>query len=141
MLLDKSDDIKEDDNDEDDSDLGMHSDHCARHIFLFYECYNGFHSTEINFSRVGMDDFDVAKEDTEGRIQLDPSVWANPPKPPPNNPFSLYQSPDFLRHNMHQYGVPQPIQQPMLQQQQQQNHHHHQMNSLLDSLQSGMVSC
>lgn len=95
---------------------------------------------EINFSRVGMDDFDVAKEDTEGRIQLDPSVWGPlDPKPAQTNHFSLYQSPDFLRHHMPQpqYGMPAPIQQPMMQQQNQQ---HHQMNSLLESLQSGMVS-
>lgn len=88
-----------------------------------------------------MDDFDVAKEDTEGRIQLDPSVWA--PKPAPTNPFSLYQSPDFLRHHMHQYAMPVPIQQQSMMQQQnhqQQNHQQHQMNSLLESLQSGMVS-
>lgn len=59
----------------------------------------------LNLSRVGMNDFDVAKEDSEGRIQLDPSVWASPFKPPEapaksvhNDPF-FYPNPDtFLRH-------------------------------------------
>lgn len=51
-----------------------------------------------------MNDFDVAKEDSEGRIQLDPSVWASPFKPPDNPPKSVqkdaffYPNPDaFLR--------------------------------------------
>lgn len=58
----------------------------------------------LNLSRVGMNDFDVAKEDSEGRIQLDPSVWASPFKPPEppqksmQNDAFFYPNPDaFLR--------------------------------------------
>lgn len=58
----------------------------------------------LNLSRVGMNDFDVAKEDSEGRVQLDPSVWASPFKPPEAPPKSVqndaffYPNPDaFLR--------------------------------------------
>lgn len=47
-------------------------------------------STELNLSRVGMNDFDVAKEDNEGRVQLDPSVWANPFKPMPTNDMAPF---------------------------------------------------
>lgn len=58
-----------------------------------------------------MNDFDVAKEDNEGRVQLDPSVWANPFKPvnPSNDahaPFGgggggFHRNPDpaFLRQH------------------------------------------
>lgn len=66
-----------------------------------------------------MDDFDVAKEDSEGRILLDPSVWANPFKTPePQIPtshdsYGFYRNPDaFLRQHF-----PNPFSTPSSQQQ------------------------
>lgn len=69
-----------------------------------------------------MNDFDVAKEDSEGRIQLDPSVWASPlrptvqPAPPAANELNanqhlgnmFYSNPDqFMRQNLaHSFGGP-----------------------------------
>lgn len=111
-----------------------------------------------------MDDFDVAKEDNEGRVQLDPSVWANPYKTPaPQNPiaanasdpFGYYRNPDaFLRQHFPnpfaaQHPPPTPQQAQLLshqqhqqllqqqhQQQQQQLHmqQHQQQMQMLDSI-------
>lgn len=99
----------------------------------------------LNLSRVGMNDFDVAKEDSEGRIQLDPSVWASPFKPSdvpaPNNANDafFYPNPDaFLRqHFSNPFAPPTNIgastssgggsgsSAQMMQQHQQMLHHQH----------------
>lgn len=99
-----------------------------------------------------MNDFDVAKEDNEGRVQLDPSVWANPYKTPaPQNPiaptvsdpFGYYRNPDaFLRqHFPNPFATPPPTpQQAQLlnhQQHQQLLQHmqqHQQQMQMLDSI-------
>ncbi|XP_055373730.1 probable serine/threonine-protein kinase tsuA [Condylostylus longicornis] len=59
---------------------------------------------EISLSQVKLDDVDISSDDTETRLQLDPSVWANPVKPitqPISRPAeSGYTNPEaFLRRH------------------------------------------
>lgn len=75
---------------------------------------------EINLSRVSIDDFDFGNDENEGRIQLDPSVWANPfNKSTPasntaknsNEMYGFYRNSDaILRQNISN-SLPSPVRQ------------------------------
>lgn len=74
---------------------------------------------EINLSRVSIDDFDFGNDENEGRIQLDPSVWANPFKAATtpsttansNQMYGFYRNSDaVLRQNISN-SLPSPVRQ------------------------------
>lgn len=111
-------------------------------LLFFFWC-----TLDFNLARVGLEDCEEVAEDTESRVQLDPSVWAHPVKQNESaaNPFgNAFRQPNadpYLRQGIpHPYHLMQMQQQHQLQQQQDQLMQQQQQN-LLEKLQqsSSMV--